>query len=223
MNGDIYFENGNETGRIEKWSTNVTSTTFVTKFNGSCYGLFVDINNTLYCSLRIQNQVVSVTLNNNTNFFAILAGTGSSGSTSAAFRGPWGIFVDINFDLYVAHAGNNRIQRFRRGELNGTTVAGKGVPYNLTLKYPTDVILDADGSLYIADNNNNRIIRAGSTTFYCVAGCSGSSGSAPDQLNKPYSLRFDSQGNIYVADEFNSRIQKFILTTNLFGKFSQIL
>jgi hypothetical protein len=220
VNGDIYFENGNEAGRIDKWTLNSNSSEFVTKFNGSCYGLFIDINNTLYCSIYDQDRVDSIFLNNNTNSSTTVAGTGSSGPASNQLNSPWGIFVDINFDLYVADAGNNRIQLFRSGELNGTTVAGNRIPNNLTLRYPTDVILDADGYLFIADNDNHRIIRAGSIDYYCVAGCSGSSGSAANQLNKSYSLRFDSQANIYVADEFNHRIQKFLLATNVCGKLN---
>lgn len=117
----------------------------------------------------------------------------------------------------MADAGNNRIQLFRPGQLNGTTMAGNGIPNNLILKLPTDVVLDADGYMFIADNANHRIIRVGSTDYYCVAGCSGSDGSLPNQFNKAYSLRFDSQANMYVADELNRRIQKFLLVTNSCG------
>ena len=193
---------------------------FVTRFNGNCFGLFIDINNTLYCSLRYQNQVASTSLYNNTNISTIIAGTGTGGFSSAELQWPWGIFVDINFDLYVADSINNRIQLFRLGQQNGSTVAGQGIPNSLTLNLPTDVILDADGYLFIADNVNNRIMRSGANDFYCVAGCSGSIGSAANQLYKPYSLRFDGHGNIYVADEYNYRIQKFMLETNTCGKLS---
>ncbi len=221
VNGDIYFENGNATGRIDKWKLNETRSELVTTFDGNCYGLFIDNNNTLYCSMRHQNRVVSY---NNTNTFITVAGDGSSGTALNQLHSPWGIFVDVNFDLYVADTGNNRIQRFRSGQLNGTMVAGIGMPNNLTLNLPTDVVLDADGYLFIADNKNNRIMRVGSIDYYCVAGCSGSNGSAAYQLYNAYSLRFDSQGNIYVADEFNNRIQKFVLATNsCYGKLNQKL
>jgi hypothetical protein len=217
VNGDIYFESSDEVGRIDKLELNGTSSEFVTKFNGSCYGLFIDINNTLYCSMENQHQVVS--FSNSTNTFVIVAGDGTSGAAINQLDNPWGIFVDVNFDLYVADAANSRIQLFQSGQLNGTTVAGAGIPNSLTLNLPTDVVLDADGYLFIADNANNRIIRVGPTNYYCVAGCSSVSGTAPDQLYKPFSLRFDSQGNIYVADEYNYRIQKFMLATNSCGKF----
>jgi DNA-binding beta-propeller fold protein YncE len=218
MNGDIYFENGNERGRIDKWTRNATNSTVVMNFSGDCYGLFVDINNTLYCSMRDNHRIVKVSLDEKNASEITIAGTGSQGSAANQLCQPWGIFVDTNFDLYIADAINNRIQLFRPGELSGTTVAGSFVPQNLTLNLPTDVILDADGYLYIADNEHRRVIRSGHCGFECVIGCSGKSGSAPNELNKPYSIRFDSHGNLYVADEFNHRFQNFILATNSCSK-----
>ncbi len=61
---------------------------------------------------------------------------------------------------------------------NGETLAGNGAPENLTLNFPTDVVLDADGYLYIGDDHNGRIIRSGHGEWQCIIGCSGSKGSA---------------------------------------------
>jgi hypothetical protein len=118
----------------------------------------------------------------------------------------------------VADAGNSRIQLFRPGQKNGTTVAGNGIPQGLILSWPTDVVLDADGYLFIADNYNHRIIRSESDKFECIVGCNNHSGTASNELNKPYAIRFDSYGNLYVADEFNDRIQKFTIVTSFCGK-----
>ncbi len=190
----------------------------MTNFSGNCSGLFVDIQNSLYCSIRGEYRVVKVSLDGINNTVITVAGTGSGGSGSNELSGNWGIFVDIDLSLYVADQGNDRIQRFQRGQLNGTTMAGNGIPNDLTLNRPTDVTLDADGFLYIADNENHRIIRAGSNKFHCIVGCTGKNGSASNQLYKPYTVRFDSYGNLYVADEYNHRIQKFSLATNSCGK-----
>jgi hypothetical protein len=218
MNGDIYFENGNEEDRIDKWASNSTSSIVVMKFSGHCRSLFVDINNTLYCSMTNNHRVVNASLDDKNATKITVAGTGSPGSKSNELDMPWGIFVNTNFDLYVADAVNNRIQLFRSGELNGTTVAGNGIPKNLRLKFPTDVILDADGYLYIADTHNHRVIRLRDGGFQCVIGCSGKRGSAPNELQYAYSIRFDSHGNLYIADEFNNRIQKFTVATGSCGK-----
>ena len=219
INGDIYFENGDEKGRIDKWTTNSNNISFVTKFSDDCRGLFVNLNNNLYCSLRWKHRVVKISLNETSGTEITVAGTDSRGDTSEKLNGPWGIFVNTNCDLYVADAENNRIQLFRSGQRNGSTVAGNGVPPNLILNFPTDVVLDANSYLYISDNRNHRIIRSGHNEWQCVIGCSGTQGSASNQLQKAYSLRFDSLGNIYVADEFNNRIQKFSLATNSCGEY----
>ncbi len=216
INGDIYFENGVQPGRIDKWPENSTTSVLVKEFNVFCYGLFIDINNTLYCSIHHESRIVSTSLNNSNNILINVTGTGFAGASSDQLDHPYGIFVNTNFDLYVADAGNSRIQLFRSGEKNGTTVAGNGIPPNLTLNWPTDVVLDADGYLFIADNGNHRIIRSGSDKFECIVGCTGQSGEASNELNKPYAIRFDSSGNLYVADE--RRIQKFTIVTDFCGK-----
>jgi hypothetical protein len=218
INGDIYFSNGNETGRVEMWIKNSRRIVLVAYFPGDCHGLFVDNSNTLYCSIRHKNQVDKISLNENINKTTTVAGTGASGPASNELSDPWGIFVDTSFNLYVADSQNNRIQRFQSGELNGTTIAGGGIPSNLTLNHPTDVVLDADSYLYIADNEHRRIIRSGHEVYQCLTGCTREKGSAPNELNKAYALRFDSYGNIYVADEFNKRIQQFTLKTNFCGE-----
>ena len=45
----------------------------------------------------------------------------------------------------------------------------------------------------------------------CVIGCSGTTGSAVNQLRGPRDLKFDRHGNIYVTDQANQRIQKFTI------------
>ncbi len=48
LNGDIYFSNGNQAGRIDKFTSNATNSQFVTKFSRTSRGLLVDIRNTPY-------------------------------------------------------------------------------------------------------------------------------------------------------------------------------
>jgi sugar lactone lactonase YvrE len=223
INGNIYFENGNKTGQIDKWTIGSTSSVIVTKFTQNCRGFFIDTNDNLYCTVYSEERVIKISIDSSTTNATIVAGTGRRGKASNELDNPWGIFVDINFSLYVADSTNNRIQCFRPGELNGITVAGNRVPNNLDLQYPTDVVLDADDYLYIADNQNNRIIRSNRDGYQCIAGCSRTSGSGSNELYKAYAIRFDSSGNLYVADEFNHRVQKFVLTKNSRGKCNRFL
>ena len=217
--GDVYFDNSNHSGQIEKWikSTNLSVPAMYS--SQSCRGLFIDVNNILYCSMGDRDQVVSKSLSNTLDTLTIVAGTGCRGSAANMLSFPHGIFVDTNLDLYVADCYNHRIQLFRSGQSNGTTVAGSAsVNITITLNAPTDVILDGDGYLFVADHQNRRIIGSGPYGFRCVAGCSGSSGAAANQLNGPQRLAFDNYGNLFVTDWLNSRIQKFILLNNTLSK-----
>jgi hypothetical protein len=215
--GDIYVDNGNN-GQVDIWSLNASSAITAMYVTQACNGLFIDINNTLYCSLPNFNQIVSSLLDDTLNVPRTVAGTNCPGSASNMLNYPQGIFVDTNFNLYVADSNNNRIQRFRFGQLNGTTVAGNGVSGTITLSGPADVVLDADGYLFIVDSYNNRIIGSGPNGFRCIVGCSVSSGPVANHLNRPLNMAFDSHGNILVADYNNMRIQKFVLATNSCGK-----
>jgi hypothetical protein len=170
--------------------------------------------------MRDDHQVVTKSLNSVSNTLTIVAGTGVANSDSYTLNDPHGIFVDINFDLYVADSENDRIQLFQSGQLSGTTIVGnRFLNTTITLSYPTGIVLDGDNNLFIVDSSNHRIVRSGPNGFQCLVGCSGSSGSESNQLWSPHSLSFDSYGNMFVTDYSNNRTQKFNLTTSLCSKF----
>jgi hypothetical protein len=222
INGDIYVGTSNSVKKVDKWILN-TNASVVAMNIGPCYGLFVDISNTLYCSLHTSHKVVKRWLGDNATTLTTAAGTGGAGSGSNTLYEPYGIFVDINFDLYVADFNNHRIQLFRLGQLNGITVAGgSSSSTTITLSAPTGIVLDADKYLFIVHFNNHRIVGSGPNGFRCLVGCSGSAGSASNLLANPRSLSFDSYGNMFVTDRSNSRIQKFILSTNSCGKYENL-
>jgi DNA-binding beta-propeller fold protein YncE len=147
-----------------------------------------------------------------------VAGTGCPGPVANMLNHPHGIFVDLNFSLYVADTHNNRIQLFPPDQLNATTVAGFGAIVYFILNRPTGIVLDADRYLYIVDSGNHRIIQSTLDGFRCLVGCSGESGITSSQLHNPQTMAFDNNGNIFVTDFNNNRIQKFLLDTNKCGK-----
>ena len=210
LNGDIYIDDGGKNGRVQKWTEKTNSFVTVMGVHSSCWGLFVDTNDTLYCSMTDHHQVVKKSLNDpemTSNTAA--AGTGFSGSALNELHTPMGVFVDVNLDLYVADYGNNRVQLFRAGESNAITVAGKNSPNpTIILDAPSCIVLDADKYLFIVDSYNNRIVGSSLNGFRCLVGCYGM-GSGSDQFSGPFSLSFDRSGNIFVADRSNHRIQKF--------------
>ncbi|TVZ57231.1 putative secreted protein (Por secretion system target) [Lutibacter sp. Hel_I_33_5] len=99
-----------------------------------------------------------------------------------------------------------------------TTLAGSSLGFaegnGATAKFynPLGVVVDAAGTVYVADTNNHRIRKispsgevttlAGSTSGFA----DGNGASA--QFNFPRGVAIDAAGTIYVADEFNHRIRK---------------
>jgi hypothetical protein len=218
ITGDIYVDNSWFYGRIDRWAPNTTISVPEMYVTCCCYGLFIDINDTFYCAIYTHHQVIKWPVNSGSYTSTIIIGTGSSGSASNMLNTPYSVFVDNDFNVFVADYGNNRIQKFLSGQSNGTTVAS--APF--TLNGPTGIVLDGNGYLFIVEKYNYRIIGSGPSGFRCLAGCSGSSGSAPNQLYLPHLLSFDSYGNMFVTDWGNGRVQNFHLETNLCGKHDSI-
>ena len=198
---------------VLRWSLNAAIGVPAMYVCDRCYGVFVDMLNNLYCAMVFKNQVLSTSLERRMNFWKTVAGTGVAGSTANMLYYPSGLYVDQNLDLYVADCGNDRVQRFRSGQLNGTTVVGVTAPGTFSLDCPTGVSLDADGYMFIVDCYNHRVIRSGPNGFVCLLGCTGV-GVTTTQFYYPVTLSFDTNGNIFIADQYNNRIQRFSLLSN---------
>ena len=216
--GDIYIDYGLKKQSVDKLSSNATKSTIAMYVAGRCFGLFIDINDNLYCSMDPFHQVSRRFLSDSINSSKIIAGTGIGGNKSDMLYGPRGIFVDTDSTLYVADSQNHRIQRFRLGKSKGSTVAGAGALNTTTLIYPTGVLLDADGFMFIVEWGGHRIVASGPNGFRCIAGCTHTNGSASYELLHPNGISFDHYGNIYVTDVNNDRVQKFLLISNACGK-----
>jgi hypothetical protein len=218
-NGDIYIDDGYLNSRVQKLIEKTNTFVVVMNVKSPCFGLFVDTNDTLYCSMSRDHQVVKISLNDpEITSTVVAAGIGYPGSATNELNGPYGIFVDMNFDLYVADCGNDRVQLFQSEELNGITVAGSTSPNpTINLFCPTGIVLDAEKNIFIVDSGNHRIVGSGLNGFRCLVGCYGQ-GSQSNQLNGPISFSFDRSGNMFVTDRKNSRIQKFQYLEKSCGK-----
>jgi DNA-binding beta-propeller fold protein YncE len=205
-NGDIYIDDGQWNTQVVKWISSTNTFETVMNVNSACVGLFVDINNYLYCSMYEHHRVVKRWLNDSVMTSTIVAGTGEPGDASNELRNPMGIFIDVNLDLYVADCENDRVQLFQSGQLNGITVAASGS--TISLDCPSGIVLDAQKYLFITNWNNHRIVGLGPNGFRCLIGCFGK-GSQSNQFDRPSTLSFDRSGNMFVSDERNDRIQKF--------------
>ncbi|CAF4200243.1 unnamed protein product, partial [Adineta steineri] len=212
--GDMYIDNGASNGRVDQWFVNANSSVLFMTVSNFCGSIFIDIENTLYCSVSNNHQVVKKWLNDNMTASTIVAGTGTAGSAANMLNLPYGVFVNVDINLYVADCSNNRVQLFPLGQSNGITIVGSGAPSTISLNCPNGITLDANGYLFIVDQNNQRVVGSGPYGFRCIFGCPGVTGSASNQFYYPRSLSFDSYGNLFIVDQYNSRIQKFIIASN---------
>ena len=218
-NGDIYVDDASSPNNVYKWSVNSTTAVSAMIVPDSCFGLFVDVKENLYCSMESANYVMRKSLMDPINSTIIVAGNGTSGSGLNQLSGPRGVIVDFHLNLYVTECNNHRVIRFARDQLNGTIVVGSGAPGTIDLHCPSGIAFDADGYLFISEYDNHRIVGSGPNGFRCLVGCSGFGGPAADQLSRPYGLSFDRYGNLFVADRDNHRIQKFLLARNTCSEY----
>ncbi|CAF3543819.1 unnamed protein product [Rotaria sp. Silwood2] len=85
--------------------------------------------------------------------------TGISGARLNQLAVPATLIVDINENMLIVDAGNNRIMLWTIGSSHGTQIAGTsthGVLPN-QLFSPAAISVDSMENLYVADFNNNRI------------------------------------------------------------------
>jgi DNA-binding beta-propeller fold protein YncE len=127
--------------------------------------------------------------------------------TSALGR-PGGIAIDPQRNrLYVADAKENRIAAFntRTFDLTGYIGAASksGKAEEGTFASPTNVAVDRQGNLYVADTLNYRIqVLSPVGKFIRTFGMQGD---RPGEFIRPKGIAVDSEGHIYVADaEFNN-------------------
>jgi len=141
--------------------------------------------------------------------------------------------------LYIADTGNDVVRKVVPGsdgiigegdpaEEIITTVAGDGTPgyagdggpaTSAELSSPTDVAVDKDGTLCVADRSNSCIRRVTPDgTITTVAGQCGKVGDADDGeaateagLRTPYGVALDGKGGLYIADTLNECIRKVVL------------
>jgi len=90
-----------------------------------------------------------------------------------------------------------------------------GQATNAEISYPTGMVFDATGNLYIADNMNNVIRKVNTNGIISTFAGNGTRGYSGDggqataaQLFDPSGVAFDASGNLYIADTQNSCIRK---------------
>jgi cysteine-rich repeat protein len=192
------------------------------------HGVTLDRLGNLYIADSGNSRIRRV---DSSGMISTVAGTGTRGyngdglaATSAHLVFPSSVAVDGLGNVYIADSASHRI---RRVDTLGviSTIAGTGTRgYNgdgtaaisAQLDYPTGVLVDPTGDVYIADNYNYRIRRVDSNSgnISTVAG-TGSRNYNGDglpattaQLVAPSCVAIDGMGNVYIADSRDHRIRR---------------
>ena len=90
-------------------------------------------------------------------------------------------------------------------------------PADGSLVWPTSIVLDKEGNVYVADEWLNRI-----SIFTKDGDWIGKWGIPVDgdgEINGPSGLAFDQDDNLYLVDSLNNRIQKFTKDGKFLGKW----
>jgi sugar lactone lactonase YvrE len=108
--------------------------------------------------------------------------------------------------------------------MSSNRYGGDGGPaVSADLNFPTAVVVDREGNLYIADTMNHRVrmVDAETGIMSTVAGTgqarfSGDGGPATQAaLNEPAALAVDDEGRLYIADQSNHRVRMVNLKTGV--------
>jgi sugar lactone lactonase YvrE len=153
------------------------------------------------------------------------------GDGRPAFHGiidPRGLSVrtvpGIGSQLYIADGLNNRVRLVDSTTGKISTVGGIGIAgfsgdggpaVQANLRFPTEVLADASGNIYVADTENNRVRRISTTGVITTVAGNGTSSSGGDggpatnaSLWAPRGLALDAVGNLYITEFSGNRVRK---------------
>lgn len=190
-------------------------------FHSPC-GITLDASNNIYVADQFNSSIRKITPG---GLVSTLAGNGTYGSANgtgsdARFSQPNDVAVDAVGNVYVSDGGNHRIQKITP---NGvvTTFAGRGSPgfvdgaaATAAFNFPTGIVIDNSGNLYVADAPYNQRIRkitpgglvttlAGSGNIGYINGVGASA-----SFSYPYGIGIGTDGNLYIADNQNQAFRK---------------
>ncbi|CAF4729948.1 unnamed protein product [Rotaria sp. Silwood1] len=214
-NGTMYILDGSNC-RVLRWQVG-DSVGFVVAGGQSCgsaytqigtsYGLFLDNQYNVYVSENSNNRVTKWTASNTTASVSVAGGNGG-GSTADKLNGPWGIYVDSSYAVFVVDRNNQRVQKWSYGSIIGVTVAGttgSSGPWSYQFSNPTAITFDQYGYMYVLDQGNNRVQKWLPGAIYGITVISAT-------MSSPNGMTFDRFGNILIADTSYHRILSFALT-----------
>ncbi len=139
------------------------------------------------------------------------------------FNEPWGAAMDSDGRLFVADTWNHRVQRFSpegRFELAWGAALDKESPNRNPIRLfgPRGIIVEADGSIVVADTGHHRLLRFSPEGVLMAE--IGSSGVGPAQFQEPVAVLPGANGDLWVTDAWNGRIQRISPANAPLGEIS---
>ncbi len=160
------------------------------------------VNGKVYVADNIANCVHI--FNSDLTFFRKF---GSYGSGNGQFSSPWDVASDRSGCVYVADAGNHRVQVFTSDGIVYLRQFGSPGNGNGHFNGIRNVCVDSDDLVYVVEKFNRRV-----SVFTCEGvflKSFGSEGSEPGQFMQPIGVAVDQCGVMYVSDYGNNRVQLF--------------
>lgn len=189
-------------------------------------GLAAAPNGDLYISDSAVNVVRRVDASGRISTVAGSRQGGQAGdggpATQARLRGPQGLALDGDGNLYIADTSNHRVRKVTPAGVISTFAgsgtagfSGDGGPATAAaLNFPSAVATDRKGNLYIADTENDRVRRVDASGVITTVAGSGRTGFDADNvyptraaLNRPLGVAVDGSGRILIADTGNNRVR----------------
>ncbi len=177
-----------------------------------------DADGNLYIADSQNNRIRKVSVSGTVS---TIAGDGTAGfkdgrGEEAQFNFPDGIAIDKQGNLFVSDASNYRIRKItpdgQVSTLAGSSAFGftDGDNHTAQFQFPTDMVIDKDGNLFVIDINRVRKISPQGNVVTIAGGADGFADGegAAAKFNTPDGLGIDADGNVYVADTDNNRVRK---------------
>ncbi|HEY8082607.1 MAG TPA: S8 family serine peptidase [Solirubrobacterales bacterium] len=143
---------------------------------------------------------------------------GKEGTGNGEFKSPYGIAYDSSGNIWVADAGNNRIEKFNsKGEY--VSQFGKEGTSNGEFKSPKGIAIDSTGNIWVVDTGNNRVQKFNSKGEYVSQ--FGKEGTGEGEFKSPIGIALDSADRIFVVDSGNNRVQKFDSKAKYLNQFGK--